>query len=143
MGYKVGGNLIFFTVTNNFCGHGFHQLSPEQFYSVLSEESGFAIEKMIALEHDSSVARTLSVPVPALYVRSRWSVPDRRKAGRRVERVDDQPTLLMVQARRVARTEILSRQPKPSDYHAIWEAGSHARRRLHPARRFLAGALFP
>ena len=38
----VGGHIILLTPGNNFLGHGFYQLSPELFYSILRKENGFA-----------------------------------------------------------------------------------------------------
>jgi len=38
---RVGGQVIHATPTNNFCGHGFWQFSPELFFSLYSEQNGF------------------------------------------------------------------------------------------------------
>ena len=40
---KVGGHLIFVTPSNNQCGHGFYQFSPELFFRVLTPENGFEL----------------------------------------------------------------------------------------------------
>jgi hypothetical protein len=39
---KVGGQVIHISPSNNFCNHGFWQLSPELFFSLYSEANGFA-----------------------------------------------------------------------------------------------------
>lgn len=39
---KIGGHLILTTPGNDYFGHGFYQLSPELFYSVLREENGYS-----------------------------------------------------------------------------------------------------
>jgi len=49
---KIGGHLILVTPANNLYGHGFYQFSPELFFSLLSEENGFA-EAQILIQDDS------------------------------------------------------------------------------------------
>src|SRR6185295_9992131 len=44
---RPGGQLILHTVTNNYCGHGFYQFSPELFFRALSPENGFEMERMV------------------------------------------------------------------------------------------------
>lgn len=39
---RVGGRIIHVSPANNFCNHGFWQLSPELFFSLYSEGNGFA-----------------------------------------------------------------------------------------------------
>lgn len=39
---KIGGQILHVTPTNNFCGHGFWQISPETFFSLYAPENGFA-----------------------------------------------------------------------------------------------------
>ena len=38
---RVGGQILHVTPANNFCGHGFWQISPELFFSLYSERNGF------------------------------------------------------------------------------------------------------
>ena len=38
---KLGGQIIHVLPTNNFCGHGFWQFSPELFFSLYSNENGY------------------------------------------------------------------------------------------------------
>ena len=38
---KQGGQIIHVLPTNNFCGHGFWQFSPELFFSLYSKENGY------------------------------------------------------------------------------------------------------
>ncbi|MGI9308537.1 MAG: hypothetical protein ACR2P6_04695, partial [Gammaproteobacteria bacterium] len=38
---KPGGQIIHIAPANNFCGHGFWQISPELFFSLYSEENGY------------------------------------------------------------------------------------------------------
>jgi hypothetical protein len=39
---RVGGHLFLITPTNNQCGHGFYQFSPELFYGLLTPANGAA-----------------------------------------------------------------------------------------------------
>jgi SAM-dependent methyltransferase len=38
---KPGGQILHISPANNFCGHGFWQLSPELFFSLYSEKNGY------------------------------------------------------------------------------------------------------
>jgi hypothetical protein len=38
---REGGQILHVTPANNFCGHGFWQISPELFFSLYSERNGF------------------------------------------------------------------------------------------------------
>ena len=38
---KIGGTIIHALPANNFCGHGFWQMSPELFFSLYSEANGY------------------------------------------------------------------------------------------------------
>ena len=39
---KIGGTILHALPTNNYCGHGFWQISPELFFSLYSEDNGYA-----------------------------------------------------------------------------------------------------
>ena len=39
---KIGGTIIHALPTNNYCGHGFWQMSPELFFSLYSDANGYA-----------------------------------------------------------------------------------------------------
>jgi hypothetical protein len=38
---RIGGRIIHVSPANNFCNHGFWQLSPELFFSLYSDRNGF------------------------------------------------------------------------------------------------------
>jgi hypothetical protein len=38
---KPGGQIIHILPANNFCGHGFYQISPELFFSLYSQDNGY------------------------------------------------------------------------------------------------------
>src|SRR5262249_39640930 len=44
---RVGGRFFMHTVTNNWCGHGFYQFSPELFFRALSRDNGYEVERMV------------------------------------------------------------------------------------------------
>jgi len=49
---KVGGHLILMTPANNLFGHGFYQFSPELFFSLLTEQTGFT-DTQIFIQDDA------------------------------------------------------------------------------------------
>lgn len=101
---RVGGYFISITPANAFCGHGFYQFSPEMFYSALSEENGYAVEKMLFIHRD----QWFSVRKPA-------------EIRQRVELLTCEPTLLFISARRIDRKPVFAQWPQQSDYVAAWE----------------------
>jgi len=104
---RVGGHFITHTITNNWCGHGFYQFSPELFYSTLSPENGFEVEAMI-LHHVGPYNRWLEVSNP-------------RKVRARVETVTFAPAQLLVRAKRTHAAPIFAQTPQQSDYTVRWE----------------------
>ena len=108
---KVGGRLLMTTPIENHCGHGFYQFSPELFYRILSEENGFAVERMVAYEHFDG---------------SQWyEVADPDAVKGRVELVSQgRRVMLWVLARRTRQTKIFARFPQQGDYQVAWEAGA-------------------
>lgn len=51
---RTGGQIIHILPANNFCGHGFWQISPELFFSLYSDENGYEdTEVFLAKVHDS------------------------------------------------------------------------------------------
>jgi hypothetical protein len=104
---KIGGHLLLHTPANNYCGHGFYQLSPELYYRALSNKNGFEIVRMIAFE---------AVPGAKWY-----DVVDPAIARQRVEIAHGkQRVLLLVLAKRVRETEIFKTAPQQSDYFTQW-----------------------
>jgi SAM-dependent methyltransferase len=107
---KVGGHLVLVTPTNNWCGHGFYQFSPELFFRVLSAENGYKVERMIAFE---------------AYPNSEWyDVADPNRIGSRVELAHgNHQVLLLVLAKRLHETDVFTHAPQQSDYVRVWETG--------------------
>ena len=125
---REGGRFIAHTCTNNWCGHGFYQFSPELFYSVFSPGNGFEVERMI-------------VHVVGPY--GRWyEVANPQAIRSRVELFNSFPLQLLVQARRTKIVPLFSKMPQQSDYTPRWAQPSidHAKS-FAPSRPKLANAL--
>ena len=107
---KVGGHFLGLTPTNNYSGHGFYQFSPELFYQTFVPENGFEIVKIYMLEESA---------------RRRWyEVTDPNKVKERVVVINDEPTLLLLIAKKIAVVEIFANPPQQSDYLAMWKAAN-------------------
>jgi len=103
----IDGTCLLVTPANNFCGHGFYQLSPELFFNVFSPVNGFEILEVIVFE-DKPFAPWFSVRNPMA-------------AGQRVMLQSGLPTYLLVIARKRADVEIFCNAPQQSDYVAAWD----------------------
>jgi hypothetical protein len=109
---SVGGHYLALTPGNNLLGHGFYQFSPELYFSVFTEDNGFALIDVIAFEYKPHVkwnARWYSVKSP-LDVRGR------------VELTNSDRVNLLVLARKVAPAKIFRTIPQQSDYLAMWHS---------------------
>jgi hypothetical protein len=107
---QVNGHFISITPTNNQCGHGFYQFSPELFFSLFEAKHGFKT-KMIAV----------GVDTPNTGFREWYEVVSPHVAKRRVTLSNSLPTYLMIIAQKVEDTEKINLQPMQSDYQLIWE----------------------
>jgi hypothetical protein len=102
----VGGHFLVITGCNNWMGHGFYQFSPELFFRAFSDENGFTLEHMFACESR---------------LRGRWyRVSDPKAIGQRVELINNHPTYLLIEAKRLRKTEIFAAAPQQSDYTVTW-----------------------
>lgn len=104
---EVGGHFIGITPTNNLCGHGFYQFSPELIFRVFSEINGFEVKKLILFE-DGYKANWYEVQDPAVI-------------RQRVTLVNTRPSSLFVIARKTQSVPIFSTTPQQSDYVSLWE----------------------
>jgi hypothetical protein len=114
---KVGGAIFIQTPANNYFGHGFYQFSPEVFYRVFTEENGFEIQRVELFEH--------LYPSHPFATRAH-RVADPAKVGKRVQLVNNRPTLLLIEARRVAEKPIFANTPQQSDYVPMWQTNQSA-----------------
>ena len=107
---RPGGRLIIHTGTNNWCGHGFYQFSPELFFRVFSTENGFKMDKMIA--HRVG-------PYGSWY-----EVSDPNAIRSRVDVLTLTPLQLLICAQRTKVAPIFATPPQQSDYTTRWDANA-------------------
>jgi SAM-dependent methyltransferase len=120
---KVGGTLFISVPTNNLCGHGFYQFSPELMYRALSEKAGFKVRRMLVVE-----GRYPSVELtPAKRV---LEVADPARVGSRILLASRWPGMLHVRAEKTRHlAEPFADPPQQSDYTARWREGRPGTRR--------------
>ena len=114
---KRGGTLFVFSMSNNHCGHGFYQFSPELFFRIFQYKYGYKCEKVIMLKH----------PFPGAELSSSqkcYLVKDPALLGRRANIVSRSPLGIMIQASKTDNVEIFKSYPQQSDYIASWDTGS-------------------
>ena len=100
---KVGGEIILISPSNNYCGHGFYQISPELFFRVFSPENGFEMLRIY------------------MHCGGRYyHVTDPVSVKGRVELLNSKLALLMVHARKVAHLPEKLSPPQQSDYVTEW-----------------------
>ena len=121
---KPTGHFIAIAPASAYCGHGFYQFSPELFYSALSAENGFLVERILTVYHNQW-----------------YSVRSPSEVQARIGLVTREPTLLFVSARRVEQKSVFSRWPQESNYLRSWNANNHISAPLkHPsAKEFFVG----
>ena len=110
---KVGGTIFLSTVSNNLCGHGFYQFSPELIFRVFTPENGFELGQVLALE-----ARYPGIELAP--ITEAFEVADPAYTGGRVGLMTKRPILLLFKARRIADIVPFSNLPMQSDYAAAW-----------------------
>lgn len=109
---KVGGTIFIQTPANNYFGHGFYQFSPELFYRVFTAENGFEVQRAEVFEH---------LYPCSLFATPTHAVADPAAVGKRVQLVNNMPTLLLIEARRTAEKPIFAAAPQQSDYVPMWQ----------------------
>ncbi len=121
---RVGGHVMMHTITNNWCGHGFYQFSPELFFQAFSAPNGFVVERMVA-------------HIVGPY--GRWyEVSDPERIRQRVEVVNTLPLHLWVEARRVAVNPVFEAAPQQSDYTPRWDPATKPEVVYQPDRSALS-----
>jgi SAM-dependent methyltransferase len=124
---RTGGRLFVFTPANNYFGHGFYQFSPELFYRVLAHENGFRIERMVARANYEAVSSLGGIAYPFFKSTRPYAVRDPNDVRQRVTLINDLPILLFIEARKVARVEVLKNCPQQSDYVVQWKEADAAK----------------
>jgi hypothetical protein len=118
---RPGGHLLLAVPANNYCGHGMYQFSPEFFFSALSEQNGFTVERMIMWEVDAAPTHILGKQFVVVGKARHYEVADPRKVGERVTLLNRLPACVWVQAKRISDQPITGVQQ--SDYLRAWAAG--------------------
>ncbi len=123
---KVGGSIFIFSMSNNHCGHGFYQFSPELFFRIFDSENGFEVKKLIINEH----------PFPGAELSKKsigYEVVDPKEIGRRINIVNNKPLGIMVHAKKIKDMEIFTKFPYQSDYSQAWNKknAKHKKERLY------------
>lgn len=103
---KKGGRLVAVTMTNNFCGHGFYQFSPELFFRALSPANGFSVVELYLARLNGEA----------------YLVRDPESVRSRVELCNSEPMLLLLHARRDEIRPVFEKSPQQSDYVAEWNS---------------------
>lgn len=112
---KPGGRLFVSSPTNNHCGHGFYQFSPEFYYRALSGPQGFAVQRMILFVH--------AFPGVELSPEGRcYRVADPAVTGGRVQLQSSRASMLFVEAKRERVVRPFTETPLQSDYTSLWQA---------------------
>lgn len=120
---RIGGHLLLNSPANNYCGHGLYQFSPEFFFASLSQQNGYVVERLIAVPMDVDAhASIFGSEIPLERRGPRYTVARPSDVGERVQLVNRQPVILMVQARRIADVPIFAKDPQQSDYASRWSA---------------------
>ena len=101
---KPGGQILHMTPSNNWCGHGFYQFSPEFFFAVYSEQRGFSdVEVLLAREGNYKT----------------WYRVEKPRNGQRAEIHTGLPVTCLVRAKKYA-SNPLSTAVQQSDYITLW-----------------------
>jgi hypothetical protein len=116
---KVGGSIFASTVSNNLCGHGFYQFSPELIFRIFTAENGFELGKVLAIE-----ARYPGIELTP--ISGAFEVADPASVGERVGVVTTRPIMLFFDARKTKELPLFARPPMQSDYAAAWDSNGNA-----------------
>jgi len=107
---KPGGQIIHMLPANNFCGHGFWQVSPELFLSLYTNENGYRDTEVFLLY--ASPQREVS-----------WYKVKRPENGERINIYSSKEVYVFV--RTVLHEKIFShRNIQQSDYIFLWDKNS-------------------
>jgi hypothetical protein len=113
---RDGGQIIHILPTNNYCGHGFWQVSPELFFSLYSEKHGYKnTEIFLSKTKDRKSWYSVTKPLP----------------GRRINILSSSGLYLLV--RTVRNGEIDHENVQQSDYEHSWNGNFGSGRRMDSA----------
>jgi hypothetical protein len=127
---RIDGFVLMANPSNNLCGHGFYQFSPELMYRVFSEANGFCIEKVLL-----TVCKVMSVerdPHPRSY-----QVADPANTGRRIMIRNRRPVVIRTLAKKISSVGLNYGNVQQSDYSAMWADAQSAHHRRSPTENTL------
>jgi hypothetical protein len=104
-----GGQIIHVLPANNFCGHGFWQFSPELFFSLYSDASGYSGTEVFLAD---------------LRDKDKWFEVEQPKNGRRAEVTSSGPLYVMCMTTKLG--ELFPEDIQQSDYVHNWDRSAHA-----------------
>jgi hypothetical protein len=117
---KVGGTMLWAMPSNNYCGHGFYQFSPELVFRTFSPAYGFKIENLLLLSYPFPGAE-LSKKVDC------YRVKDPDEIQSRAQLVSRRPVSLVMEAVKVADRPMFRPWPQQSDYARSWNVAISGR----------------
>lgn len=103
---KRGGHIIHVLPSNNFCGHGFYQFSPELFFSLYSEENGYGETEVFIADLNCEKYWYRAIPP---------------EPGHRIEIMSETPLYVLVKTKKISNLSDLNVQQ--SDYMYMWKNG--------------------
>ncbi len=105
---KKGGRIYIMQNGPNFYGHGFYTFGPEFFFSAIAPRYGFELEHFLIYEHNNP---------DKIY-----KVYDPGATGKSARAVTEQPSSVLIQARRIGEGEdFMGAPPNQSGYETLWK----------------------
>ena len=104
---KNNGIILHSLPANNNCGHGFWQFSPELFFSLYSENTGFSDTEIFVFNTHNKYE---------------WWKVEKQKLGERLEISSDAPLYVLVKT--IKKSETQNKDVQQSDYIERWNENS-------------------
>jgi len=104
----VGGHFLQCTVSNNFLGHGFWQVSPELIYRIFCNANGFQVKSVLLFEFGTRERGTW------------YAVEDPDQVKQRVLLCNTAPVYIFTLAQKIGTPEVFQTNPYQSDYSTAW-----------------------
>jgi hypothetical protein len=113
---KVGGSIFLSNPSNNLCGHGFYQFSPELMFRIFTAENGFEVRRIALAEAEFP-------GVQATPHMEAYEVADPAKVRSRVGLMSARAASILVEAKKIADVPLFAKFPIQSDYAVMWQDG--------------------
>ena len=108
---SFGGRIVHVLPANNFCGHGFWQFSPELFFSLYSDASGYSETEVFLAD---------------LRDKNKWFEVEQPTNGRRAEVTSSSPLYVMCMTTKLG--EMFPDNVQQSDYVHHWDRSANTPR---------------